>query len=122
MPSTAERSRGTERLNIVQGDGTVAPWSTQVPSGGRRCCPPPRLAPQPLLAPHSLATPKHRDRRFRESPVLPFNAFGTMAIAREEFDSNSGSSQFFWLLKACVLLVVAARRGAALCCAGTACT
>lgn len=38
--------------------------------------------------------------RFRESPVLPFNAFGTMAIAREEFDSNSGSSQFFWLLKA----------------------
>lgn len=37
--------------------------------------------------------------RFRESPVLPFNAFGTMAIAREEFDSNSGSSQFFWLLK-----------------------
>jgi cyclophilin family peptidyl-prolyl cis-trans isomerase len=37
--------------------------------------------------------------RFRESPVLPFNAFGTMAIAREEFDANSGSSQFFWLLK-----------------------
>ncbi|EFN59625.1 hypothetical protein CHLNCDRAFT_33486 [Chlorella variabilis] len=37
--------------------------------------------------------------RFRESPVLPFNAFGTMAIAREEFDPNSGSSQFFWLLK-----------------------
>jgi cyclophilin family peptidyl-prolyl cis-trans isomerase len=36
---------------------------------------------------------------FRESPVLPFNAFGTMAIAREEFDANSGSSQFFWLLK-----------------------
>lgn len=31
--------------------------------------------------------------------MLPFNAFGTMAIAREEFDSNSGSSQFFWLLK-----------------------
>ncbi|KAL4856839.1 Peptidyl-prolyl cis-trans isomerase [Chlorella vulgaris] len=37
--------------------------------------------------------------RFRESPVLPFNAFGTLAIAREEFDSNSGSSQVFWLLK-----------------------
>lgn len=31
--------------------------------------------------------------------MLPFNAFGTMAIAREEFDANSGSSQFFWLLK-----------------------
>ncbi|PSC68158.1 Peptidyl-prolyl cis-trans chloroplastic [Micractinium conductrix] len=37
--------------------------------------------------------------RFRESPVLPFNAYGTMAIAREEFNANSGSSQFFWLLK-----------------------
>ncbi|KAL4447585.1 hypothetical protein ABPG75_004804 [Micractinium tetrahymenae] len=37
--------------------------------------------------------------RYREQPVLPFNAFGTMAIAREEFENNSGSSQFFWLLK-----------------------
>ena len=37
--------------------------------------------------------------RFREQPVLPFNAFGTLAMAREEFDDNSASSQFFWLLK-----------------------
>lgn len=37
--------------------------------------------------------------RFNEQPRLPFNAFGTMALAREEFDANSGSSQFFWLLK-----------------------
>ena len=38
-------------------------------------------------------------RRFREDPALPFNAFGTLALAREEFDNNSGSSQFFFLLK-----------------------
>ena len=37
--------------------------------------------------------------RFNEQPVLPFNAFGTMALARSEFESNSGSSQIFWLLK-----------------------
>lgn len=37
--------------------------------------------------------------RFNEQPVLPFNAFGTLALARSEFESNSGSSQVFWLLK-----------------------
>ncbi|KAL6518846.1 cytochrome P450 monooxygenase 38 [Orobanche hederae] len=30
---------------------------------------------------------------------LPFNAVGTMAMAREEFENNSASSQVFWLLK-----------------------
>eukprot|EP00899_Mesostigma_viride_P025430 jgi/Mesvir1/6071/Mv00799-RA.1 len=37
--------------------------------------------------------------RFRERTVLPFNAYGTTAMAREEFDNNSASSQVFWLLK-----------------------
>jgi len=37
--------------------------------------------------------------RFNEDPVLPFNAYGTMALARAEFEANSGSSQVFWLLK-----------------------
>jgi len=37
--------------------------------------------------------------RYREEPVLPFNAFGTVAWARNEFDNNSASSQFFVLLK-----------------------
>lgn len=37
--------------------------------------------------------------RFNEEPVLPFNAFGSLALARSEFESNSGSSQVFWLLK-----------------------
>jgi cyclophilin family peptidyl-prolyl cis-trans isomerase len=37
--------------------------------------------------------------RFNEQPVLPFNAFGTVALARAEFDTNSASSQVFFLLK-----------------------
>lgn len=40
-------------------------------------------------------------RRFNENPQLPFNAFGTLALARQEFDANSGSSQVFFLLKVC---------------------
>ncbi|XP_072992118.1 peptidyl-prolyl cis-trans isomerase CYP38, chloroplastic [Typha latifolia] len=36
---------------------------------------------------------------YKAQTRLPFNAFGTMAMAREEFDNNSGSSQIFWLLK-----------------------
>lgn len=39
--------------------------------------------------------------RFNEQPVLPFNAFGSLALARSEFETNSGSSQVFWLLKVC---------------------
>ena len=30
--------------------------------------------------------------------VLPFQSYGTLGMAREEFDSESASSQFFWLL------------------------
>lgn len=41
--------------------------------------------------------------------MLPFNAYGTMAIAREEFENNSGSSQFFWLLKVHIRAPLAAR-------------
>lgn len=37
--------------------------------------------------------------RYNETPVLPFNAFGTLAVARAEFENNSGSSQMFFLLK-----------------------
>ncbi|KAF3342080.1 peptidyl-prolyl cis-trans isomerase [Carex littledalei] len=37
--------------------------------------------------------------RYKAQTRLPFNAFGTMAMAREEFDNNSASSQVFWLLK-----------------------
>ena len=34
--------------------------------------------------------------RYRDQPVLPFNAFGTLAMARHEAN-QSGSSQFFFL-------------------------
>lgn len=37
--------------------------------------------------------------RFNEQPVLPFNAYGTIAMARSEFETNDASSQFFFLLK-----------------------
>uniref|UniRef100_A0A7I4AZJ2 peptidylprolyl isomerase n=1 Tax=Physcomitrium patens TaxID=3218 RepID=A0A7I4AZJ2_PHYPA len=37
--------------------------------------------------------------KYKATTTLPFNAFGTMAMAREEFDNDSGSSQVFWLLK-----------------------
>ncbi|XP_071702159.1 peptidyl-prolyl cis-trans isomerase CYP38, chloroplastic [Rutidosis leptorrhynchoides] len=36
---------------------------------------------------------------YKAQTKLPFNAFGTMAMAREEFENNSASSQIFWLLK-----------------------
>ncbi|ONK81348.1 uncharacterized protein A4U43_C01F28100 [Asparagus officinalis] len=37
--------------------------------------------------------------RYKAQTRLPFNAFGTMAMARDEFEDNSASSQVFWLLK-----------------------
>ncbi|KAH9300859.1 hypothetical protein KI387_012442, partial [Taxus chinensis] len=37
--------------------------------------------------------------RYKAQTKLPFNAFGTMAMARDEFQNNSASSQVFWLLK-----------------------
>lgn len=33
-----------------------------------------------------------------QATVLPFSAYGAMGWAREEYEPNSGSSQFFWLL------------------------
>ncbi|KAK6928320.1 Cyclophilin-type peptidyl-prolyl cis-trans isomerase domain [Dillenia turbinata] len=36
---------------------------------------------------------------YKAQTMLPFNAFGTMAMARDEFENNSASSQIFWLLK-----------------------
>ncbi|MEG4396278.1 peptidylprolyl isomerase [Microcoleus sp. BROC3] len=36
--------------------------------------------------------------RYRDEPVLPFSAFGTVAMARTESEPDSGSSQFFFFL------------------------
>lgn len=36
--------------------------------------------------------------RYLDPPVLPFSAYGAMALARPDFDANGGSSQFFFFL------------------------
>lgn len=36
--------------------------------------------------------------RFREQPVLPFSAYGAVAMARPEAEPDGGSSQFFFFL------------------------
>jgi cyclophilin family peptidyl-prolyl cis-trans isomerase len=36
--------------------------------------------------------------RYRDEPVLPFSAFGTLAMARTEAEPDSASSQFFFFL------------------------
>ncbi|MGC9527569.1 MAG: peptidylprolyl isomerase [Limnospira sp.] len=36
--------------------------------------------------------------RYRDQPVLPFSAYGTVAMARPEADPDGGSSQFFFFL------------------------
>eukprot|EP00741_Cyanophora_paradoxa_P008715 tig00001371_g8437.t1 len=36
--------------------------------------------------------------RPKAEPVLPFSAYGTMAMARPEFEFDGASSQFFWVL------------------------
>ncbi len=36
--------------------------------------------------------------RYRDEPVLPFSAYGTVAMARPETDANGASSQFFFFL------------------------
>lgn len=38
------------------------------------------------------------DGRGGEATVLPFSSYGAMGWARDEYEANSGSSQFFWLL------------------------
>ncbi|KAL3906027.1 MAG: hypothetical protein SGILL_009443, partial [Bacillariaceae sp.] len=38
------------------------------------------------------------ESRGGEATILPFSAYGAMGWARDEYDVNSGSSQFFWLL------------------------
>ncbi|MGB3534634.1 MAG: peptidylprolyl isomerase [Microcoleaceae cyanobacterium] len=36
--------------------------------------------------------------RYRDQPVLPFSAYGTVALARPEADADGGSSQIFFFL------------------------
>jgi peptidylprolyl isomerase len=36
--------------------------------------------------------------RYLDQPVLPFNAYGALGMARPNDDANGGSSQFFFFL------------------------
>lgn len=38
------------------------------------------------------------DGRGTSATMLPFTSFGTLAMAREEFEPNTASSQYFWFL------------------------
>lgn len=38
------------------------------------------------------------DGRGSAATVMPFSSFGTLAMAREEFEPNTASSQYFWFL------------------------
>ena len=38
------------------------------------------------------------DMRGYAATVLPFQSYGALGMARSEFEANSASSQFFWLL------------------------
>ena len=44
------------------------------------------------------------DGRGGYASKLPFNAYGAMGMAREEYDADSASSQWFWLLFSCIKL------------------
>lgn len=43
-------------------------------------------------------TTSEDDGRGYAAATLPFQSYGALGMARSEFESNSASSQFFWLL------------------------
>jgi len=79
-------------------EGNVAPPSRSVGKGRNG----ERLIPSEIFVkgdkgPFYEATIED-DGRGGQATVLPFSSYGAMGWAREEYDANSGSSQFFWLL------------------------
>lgn len=79
-------------------DGYVAPGSKTVGNGKHG----ERLIPLEIFVKGDKApiyeTTIEDEGRGGEATVLPFSAYGAMGWAREEYEPNSGSSQFFWLL------------------------
>ena len=63
-----------------------------VPSSARRSVP---LSSRACLL---LAFCFWQDGRGGYASALPFNAYGALGMAREEYNVDSASSQFFWLL------------------------
>ena len=81
-----------------EADGYVAPPSKSVGSGKHG----ERLIPLEIFAKGDKGpfyeSGIEDEGRGGEATVLPFSSYGALGWAREEYDANSGSSQFFWLL------------------------
>lgn len=81
-----------------EADGYVAPPSKSVGAGKHG----ERLIPLEIFAKGDKGpfyeSGIEDEGRGGEATVLPFSSYGAMGWAREEYDANSGSSQFFWLL------------------------
>lgn len=79
-------------------EGYVAPPSKSVGKGRNG----ERLIPSEIFVKGDKGpfyeTTIEEDGRGGQATVLPFSSYGAMGWAREEYDANSGSSQFFWLL------------------------
>eukprot|EP00522_Entomoneis_paludosa_P017186 CAMPEP_0172444822 /NCGR_PEP_ID=MMETSP1065-20121228/4823_1 /TAXON_ID=265537 /ORGANISM="Amphiprora paludosa, Strain CCMP125" /LENGTH=466 /DNA_ID=CAMNT_0013195523 /DNA_START=107 /DNA_END=1507 /DNA_ORIENTATION=+ len=81
-----------------EADGYVAPGSKAVGNGKHG----ERLIPLEIFVQGDAGpfyeTTIEDEGRGGQATILPFSSYGAMGWAREEYDANSGSSQFFWLL------------------------
>lgn len=81
-----------------EAEGYVAPGSKSVGNGKHG----ERLIPLEIFVQGDKGpfyeTTIEDEGRGGQATVLPFSSYGAMGWAREEYDANSGSSQFFWLL------------------------
>jgi len=79
-------------------EGYVAPPSRSVGKGRNG----ERLIPSEIFVKGDKGpfyeTTIEEEGRGGQATILPFSSYGAMGWAREEYDANSGSSQFFWLL------------------------
>ncbi|KAL7190386.1 hypothetical protein ACSBR2_022624 [Camellia fascicularis] len=68
------------------------------PSTGKTCTIPSEIMVNGEKVPFYRQTLEALDL-YKAQTRLPFNVFGTMAMARDAFENNFASSQVFWLLK-----------------------
>jgi len=81
-----------------EAEGYVAPPSRSVGKGRHG----ERLIPSEIFVKGDKGpfyeTTIEDEGRGGQATILPFSSYGAMGWAREEYNANSGSSQFFWLL------------------------
>ena len=74
------------------------PPSSYIPPGARE----PRKIPLEIMVKGDKqpmwGSTTEEDMRGYAATTLPFQSFGALGMARTEFDDDSASSQFFWLL------------------------